>query len=413
MSSPLTNGHAPALQPDPAAVREHLRLILESPAFKGSRRSQAFLEYTVEKVLAGHHDSLKERNIAVDVFGRAPDANLTEDTIVRVGAREVRRRLAQFYSSPAAASAPFHIDLPAGSYAPEFTTPTPAAPPPSPTPSSRRLHPAWLAALALIPAAALTFYFTRDPLQRPFDLFWRPLLHNRPSLLCVVPAPVVYHPSLRATLKDEARFPAPPSLGQRPLRLPPQELNGADMVPVIDQYVGVGDLIAVSELKGLTARSSTTLRLRLASRLEFAELRESPAILIGAFTNRWALELSKSWPISFGLTPDRRPTIQESSGQRRVWALNQWNDDGSTRDDFILIARVLSTSSGQPVTVAAGLKQFGTEAAGRILSNPSQLAPLLAKLPPDWPNRSLVLVLHARVIDNAPAAPDLLAWRLW
>ena len=58
--------------------------------------------------------------MAIEVFGRLPESDLGEDTIVRVGAREVRKRLAQYYVSPNGVAAPVRIDLPPGSYVPEF-----------------------------------------------------------------------------------------------------------------------------------------------------------------------------------------------------------------------------------------------------------------------------------------------------
>jgi hypothetical protein len=73
-----------------------------------------------EKSLAGEAGTLKERTVAIDVFGRQPQSELGEDTIVRVGAREVRKRLAQFYVSPEGVASKVKVDLPAGSYAPEF-----------------------------------------------------------------------------------------------------------------------------------------------------------------------------------------------------------------------------------------------------------------------------------------------------
>ena len=82
--------------PGPAEIRGQLRLMLASPAFLGSRRCQQFLEFATEKTLAGETSSLKEKNIAIEVFGRDPRTDLADDTIVRVSAREVRKRLAQY-----------------------------------------------------------------------------------------------------------------------------------------------------------------------------------------------------------------------------------------------------------------------------------------------------------------------------
>src|SRR3954454_17471423 len=101
-------------------VRRQLGAILASPAFHGSKRCQQFLEHVCERALAGQENTLKERTVAIEVFGRQPESDLGEDTIVRVGAREVRKRLAQYYVSPDGASAGVRIDLPPGTYVPEF-----------------------------------------------------------------------------------------------------------------------------------------------------------------------------------------------------------------------------------------------------------------------------------------------------
>ena len=109
-----------ASTPSPEEVRRQLQIVLASPAFHGSKRCQQFLEYVCEKFLEGQPGALKERTIAVEVFGRRPESDLAEDTIVRVGAREVRKRLAQFYVTPAGAASEVRIDLHPGAYAPEF-----------------------------------------------------------------------------------------------------------------------------------------------------------------------------------------------------------------------------------------------------------------------------------------------------
>src|SRR3954468_8773495 len=106
--------------PPPEEIRRALQRVLVSPAFLGSKRCQQFLEYVCDKSFAGEASTLKERTIATEVFGRAPESDLGEDTIVRVGAREVRRRLVQYYSTPEGAASAIRIHLPPGSYVPSF-----------------------------------------------------------------------------------------------------------------------------------------------------------------------------------------------------------------------------------------------------------------------------------------------------
>src|SRR5450755_3131857 len=106
--------------PSPEEIRRQLQIILNSPAFHGSKRCQQFLEYVCEKSLSGEAGALKERTIAIEVFARQPQSDLGDDTIVRVGAREVRKRLAQFYVTPEGAASEIRIDIHPGAYSPEF-----------------------------------------------------------------------------------------------------------------------------------------------------------------------------------------------------------------------------------------------------------------------------------------------------
>ena len=46
-------------------VRAHVRRIIESPALKGSKRSQEFLQFVVDRALDGHCEELKERTCGV------------------------------------------------------------------------------------------------------------------------------------------------------------------------------------------------------------------------------------------------------------------------------------------------------------------------------------------------------------
>jgi hypothetical protein len=103
-----------------AQLKENLREIVESGAFRGSERCGRFLSYIVNQAIAGHFESLKERVIGVEVFGRSPDYSTSDDAIVRVTASDVRRRLQQHYRKSGAISR-IHISLPVGSYIPEIT----------------------------------------------------------------------------------------------------------------------------------------------------------------------------------------------------------------------------------------------------------------------------------------------------
>ena len=63
--------------------------------------------------------------------------------------------------------------------------------------------------------------------------------------------------------------------------------------------------------------------------------------------------------------------------------------------------------------MVAGVKQFGTEAAGRLVTDNDQLALLAKDLPAGWENKNLQVVLHVRVIGNTPAQPEVAASYVW
>jgi hypothetical protein len=101
---------------DRETVRADVQRILGSPAFRGSRRCCRFLSYSVEHVLTGSLDDLRERTVGIEVFDRAPDYDTADDAVVRVTATEVRKRLAQYYQESGKGANPV-ISLPPGSYA--------------------------------------------------------------------------------------------------------------------------------------------------------------------------------------------------------------------------------------------------------------------------------------------------------
>jgi hypothetical protein len=419
-------------QPQAEEIRRQLANILASSVFHGSKRCQQFLEYVCQRSLSGDAGALKERTIAVEVFGRQPQIDLGEDTIVRVGAREVRKRLAQYYVTPDGSAAEIRIDLPSGSYAPEFRYAVTAVPEKEPAQPAEAAVPVpasfparhpyrrlvWIGFAATLCAVVLTAWKIEKPSPNAeaFRLFWDPVFRSSDPLLIAIAHPIVYHPSGRALRLSEQNLPAQDVPVQRAIQVPPKELNGSDMVPVFNQYVGFGDMVAANEVTAMLGRKARAVRVRMASGIEFADLRKTQTLLIGAVTNRWTMELQQAWRYRLAWSPGARTYIVDTqanpSNPAGSWSVVA-KDDGSTPDDYLLVCRINSNYTGGLIVVAAGLKQFGTEAGGRLLADPDQLGVILRRLPAGWENKNLQLVLHARVIGNTPALPDVVASAVW
>ena len=82
-------------------------------------RLSRFLQYVVEKSLVGESDALKEYTIGVEVFDRGDSFDPRTDTIVRVQAGRLRKRLAEYYRAEGR-SEPVRVEIPKGGYAPCF-----------------------------------------------------------------------------------------------------------------------------------------------------------------------------------------------------------------------------------------------------------------------------------------------------
>ena len=162
------------------AVRAELSRLLESAAFRTSKRCREFLEYIVEHTIRGPSGALKERAIGVELFQLPQDFDSGQHTIVRVTANELRKKLAQHYLTENGSYHAVRIDLPPGSYAAEFrweigavepaSAPTPVIEPPLPA-RSNRLKQRWIAgiAAAIVLAAAFSVWRWRAANPRSVD----------------------------------------------------------------------------------------------------------------------------------------------------------------------------------------------------------------------------------------------------
>ncbi len=100
-------------------IEAHVDRLLASVQFRRSARLQRFVRLTVGWTLDGRAGELRERSLAVSVYGRDPDYDSRSDSIVRSEAHRLRAKLRDYYRSDGAGEA-LCIDYPEGSYVPVF-----------------------------------------------------------------------------------------------------------------------------------------------------------------------------------------------------------------------------------------------------------------------------------------------------
>src|SRR6516165_7815345 len=99
--------------------RNELQRILSSGIFHRAPNLAQLLNYVCAKYFEGAAEQIKEYNIAVEALGRPVDFDQKRDSIVRVEAHRLRKRLRSYYEADGADHA-IRIDIPPGQYAPRF-----------------------------------------------------------------------------------------------------------------------------------------------------------------------------------------------------------------------------------------------------------------------------------------------------
>lgn len=401
----------PRLPPDRAEeVLAELERVISSPLFRASRRCQNLLRRITEHTIAGSIDCLKERALGVEVFGRAPDYDTSDDPVVRSSAAEIRKKLAQYYQETGHESE-IHIELPSGSYLAEFhltgEKPAPLVAIPK-TNSRKRTLTAIVAAAVLLLAAGLAAISWR---RSDIDNLWGPLLKTPGTVLVCVGVQAAYN--LRsAQAQDEVQGILQQPAGMAAVHRPIRE---EDLTLLRDRYVALDDALCLARITSLLERYRKTYRIRAERGMSFADLRDTPAVLIGAFDNPWTLRTADQLRFTFRKDSehDTGMVFDRQHPENSQWKLTSYWPNWDVPVDYAIVTRMVDSTTDRPVLIAAGLTQYGTFGAGEFVSNPEYFAEAARRLPKDWPKKNLQIVLSVPVVNRISGRPRILATHVW
>jgi hypothetical protein len=386
----------PVTPAEKAAIRRELDDVLAAPSFANSKRYPAFLRYVVEKVLHGQTDELKERTLGIEIFHRAPDYDSNNDTIVRVTAGEVRRRLADYYHRTGAEHS-IQISLPLGSYVPEFFRVEPdvleTESPIAATPNlgqnnetseavSQRRRPLWqllaISSVAAMLAVLLAWWVWR---QSTIDRFWKDL-----GATTVILSP--------GTIVTSGTPPAV-QLGD----------STHDSV-----WVSVESNLAIARITRMLGIQRREFAIQPAASLTLTDLRTHPVVLIGGFNNNWTLRLTDNLRFHFCPKNAGRYFVdRENPG--KIW---QSHSNAEERIlDYALVAKYHDPLTDKMVYVVAGLNKGGTDAASEFVTSKQYLDLLRRQLPRGWENRNIEVILETHSFGNKNSAPQIVATHVW
>jgi hypothetical protein len=412
---------SPHTAADRDMVAGELDAILASHHFRNSKRYPALLKYVVNKTLDGQASELKERLLGIEVFDRAANYDTSSDPVVRFSASEVRKRIAQFYRESGRSSL-LEIDLPVGSYVPEFRLHPPAIveaessdlrdhgldsmirPVPLPTmaPVVRgwlRLLPRWpgmtasigwlAAALLLLVVGLVTIHRMRS--STTTEKILKPLLASPGSVQIVI-----------GNGLHEVRTPADPEH-----EIIASQLHGAY------NRVSVCDAVAVSRLAAVLGSQQKQYEVKEADLTNLQDLRQRSAILIGAYNNLWTMRLME--PLRFHFVKDGHGVriVDARDPQNMNWTVDYSKPNSATIYDYAILARYTDATTHSSLLIIAGIGAYGTQAASEAVTNPGDLAKLLSEMPRGWEKRNLELVLRTAIINGEAGPATLVSSATW
>jgi hypothetical protein len=394
--NPAPEGYSAAQR---TAILDELQTILHSAAFLGSKRSQQFLAYVVENSLAGHSELLKERLIGVTLFGRPSAYETGEDSVVRVAAKEVRQRLSRYHASLTTPGA-VQIDLPLGSYAPMFLFP----PYPHPRVAKRfNTFSRWYlwAGLAVVLGLVLAVWgghgLRETFLPSSLDRFWRPMVTaSSPVLLCV-------GGTARASADD---------LLEKPIFT--GGAGGTGNADYSIQVVTPAETGVTVQLSSFLGRRGKATLLRTVEAVSFTDVRESPTVMVGAYSNQWTIQMTKELRYVFGRVRGENWSIREQAAPFRSWTVLDQSLLKTPADrDYALITRFFEKGTGQPFLALGGINSAGTIAAAECVTSSECIDAAVGNAPRGWEQKNMQIVLTAKVVAGAPGAPEVLVVYFW
>jgi hypothetical protein len=386
--------------PTSDAVRRQLERLLADAAFSSSKRYPRLLRYVVEETLAGRTETLKERVLGAEVFGRDPGYDTDQDPVVRTSAAQVRQRLALYYQDPAHAGE-LRIELVAGSYVPQFrapegastAAPTPVIPAPAasepavdaPRPRAWR-RPAMFAGATVLAAAAFALA-VRSLGRDPVESFWGPVWDKaNPIVICV--------PGRFPTSEDE-----PLSI------LESLRLNS----------IAWPDATTLYAIVGFIQSHGQTYHVRRAGDSALSDLRNGASLLIGGLNNPWLMRLTARYRFSYRNDAfDEVAWIEDAQNPgRRDWRVAWSGPYSSFDEDYGIVSRVWDPTTERIVVTASGIASYGTIAAGEFLTNPKYLAMIDEQAPAGWERKSVQVVFSTKVFNGNAGPPRILAIHVW
>jgi hypothetical protein len=409
---------------------ELVQRVIESSHLVGSARLRNFLLYVTACALRKNPEDATEQQIGIQVFGRHPGFNSSEDSIVRSQARLLRNKLAAYFNAEGAAE-PVVIEIPKGHYLPVFLpsrrdesvrklpvessiTIRETLPPIHVVEETRFPDTAqvergdvgeqterqrgWLTVggvgfvLLLCLLLAAVRWQRQAAMAKPLKQLWAPFLVGDP--------PVVIY--------SNALFVGDAKNGMRYAASDGSEERVSDLV---DNYTGTGELISVYELTKMFDGQRAQFLLKRSPLVTWDEARSRNLIFIGSVAENGALKLLPSMQdFTLMATADAAGIVNRHplSGEPQLYL----RPEHPLTKDYAVIALLPGVQPEHQMFVFSGLTTLGTQAAMEYALAPDTAAELIRRVSFDGKVHNFEALLEVSIRGGVPLQPRLVSIRV-
>lgn len=402
--------------------RELVGRVAVSSVFRRSARLRELLLYIAERSLDDRLEELTEAQVGIHVFARREGFNPGDDSIVRVTARQLRAKLAEYFEGEGRDEA-LRLEIPKGSYVAVFSARPPVAPEPAlrtedPGRQDRWMRPLlWILVLTtLVSASAAVWMWLSPAAPQPADTLARFLLTSGPHRTLVVLSDtglVVAH-----KLTSEAPGVEQYASGEYLQKLDP--LFGRLGIPTelarhlrVTQHTGIADAAVYGRILRTNPDLMDRVLLRHARGVSSRDFQTDNVILVGSSgTNPWTSVFSDRLNFRPGYDPKTHVTYvtnrQPRQGEPARYEGALGRDAG-----YAQVSLVRNPSGSGRLLLLSGTTMEAKEAAGEFVTDAAALQRLLKLL-----NRTsltgiteLEVLLHATKLAGAAQESQVVAHR--
>src|ERR1700683_3455420 len=403
---------------------QEVEKLTNSHSLRGSESLCRLLRYLAEHSLADPPASVKEYQIATEVFGRSAHFDPQADSTVRVQAGRLRTKLGEYYASEGAEDS-ILVELPKGTYVLSFHQRSAGSRTHS---GSSFLHEAqgapaqntsknWLPAFVVASILLAACRVAVSPLVSTRKSPPPALASNLepvPAVLRTFWGPFVTGPEEPWVIFSNAAFIGRPETGMRYYNA---SRDQRDLI--FDHYTGVGEVLAVHALDQVFGVLHRGIRVKRGSLFSFDDVQNNDLIFVGSPSeNLTLLDIPGTREFVFqrldsGLRKGDLAVlnVHPLPGEPKTFLGTPANQP--TTEDYAVVSLLPGLDSSRSILILAGDTTFGTQAAVEYVCRESSIKELLQRLNVSKPSelKPFEALLHVKIAHGVPVMTDLVSVR--